>query len=387
MSEFSRETLLNIIETDHVQCGEASALARMALAAMDSSESVELPLDYLQGHKDGLEWASQLAEANHPETGDWLYDDPIALAAAIRKGPDMPEFKSVSVDEDDNFYSWFGREWAENYQHNQYTTAAKQMLGVMAESAWKAATERQRQKQNVSVPDVKMYEDVPYEVGRLKTHRDCYCDGWNACRAAMLQAEPVRTCPSGDGSLRWPCPVHPGNSPAQSDCCPAQNVVAPAQSPIDHGYRPECECSGCKATARICAEMAVNSLVIPNEMTSGQAYEIGYYYGDPVDVFARGANWMRQHIIDSTLAAAPQSPGSEPATVPSKWIPVSEQMPPSRHEVLVGRWWGEKPRWCCKWATYIPGHPDAQSSGWLIPGASWTPTHWMPLPAAPQEVR
>lgn len=42
------------------------------------------------------------------------------------------------VDADDNFYSWFGREWAENYQYNQYTTAAKQMLGVMAESAWKA---------------------------------------------------------------------------------------------------------------------------------------------------------------------------------------------------------------------------------------------------------
>lgn len=36
MSEFSRETLLNIIETDHVQCGEASALARMALVAMGS---------------------------------------------------------------------------------------------------------------------------------------------------------------------------------------------------------------------------------------------------------------------------------------------------------------------------------------------------------------
>lgn len=89
MSEFSRETLLNIIETDHVQCGEASALARMALAAMDS-EPVEMPLDYLQGHKDGLEWAAQLAESNHPQTGDWLYDDPIELAKAIRKGPDMP---------------------------------------------------------------------------------------------------------------------------------------------------------------------------------------------------------------------------------------------------------------------------------------------------------
>ncbi|WP_447338827.1 DUF551 domain-containing protein [Klebsiella variicola] len=82
----------------------------------------------------------------------------------------------------------------------------------------------------------------------------------------------------------------------------------------------------------------------------------------------------------------PQLTGCDPATVPGKWIPVSEQMPPSRYEVLVGRWWGEKPRWCCKWATYIPGHPDSQSSGWLIPGASWTPTHWMPLPVAPQEV-
>lgn len=78
--------------------------------------------------------------------------------------------------------------------------------------------------------------------------------------------------------------------------------------------------------------------------------------------------------------------GGNSSVIPDTWIPVSEQMPPSRHEVLVGRWWGEKPRWCCKWATYIPGHPDSQSSGWLIPGASWTPTHWMPLPAAPQEV-
>ncbi|EHH6138835.1 DUF551 domain-containing protein [Escherichia coli] len=54
------------------------------------SNSDELPLDYLQGHKDGLEWAAQLAEANNPQTGDWLYDDPIDLARAIRKGPDMP---------------------------------------------------------------------------------------------------------------------------------------------------------------------------------------------------------------------------------------------------------------------------------------------------------
>lgn len=73
-------------------------LAAFRLAAMDS-ESGYLPLDYLHGHKDGLEWATQLAEANHPERGDWLYDDLIELAKAIRKGPDMPPVQPVADSE------------------------------------------------------------------------------------------------------------------------------------------------------------------------------------------------------------------------------------------------------------------------------------------------
>lgn len=64
--------------------------AAMLQGAEPVNQNDELPLDYLQGHKDGLEWSAQLAEANHPQTGDWLYDDPIELARAIRKGPDMP---------------------------------------------------------------------------------------------------------------------------------------------------------------------------------------------------------------------------------------------------------------------------------------------------------
>lgn len=53
------------------------------------SQPYTLPLDYLQGYKDGCEWSALMAEANHPQTGDWLYDDPLELAKAIRKGPDM----------------------------------------------------------------------------------------------------------------------------------------------------------------------------------------------------------------------------------------------------------------------------------------------------------
>lgn len=56
--------------------------------------------------------------------------------------------------------------------------------------------------------------------------------------------------------------------------------------------------------ARIALAVIDSAPVIPDEMTAEQAHEIGDYHGDPVDVFLRGANWMRQHIIDSTLAAA-----------------------------------------------------------------------------------
>lgn len=74
---------------------EAMEFATPAVQAEQLSGNTEqvsqptLPADYLQGHKDGCEWSALMAEANHPQTGDWLFDDPIELAKAIRKGPDM----------------------------------------------------------------------------------------------------------------------------------------------------------------------------------------------------------------------------------------------------------------------------------------------------------
>ncbi|MDS1035045.1 DUF551 domain-containing protein [Klebsiella pneumoniae] len=108
-------------------------LAAFRLAAMDS-ESECLPLDYLQGHKDGLEWAAQLAEANHPETGDWLYDDPIELAKAIRKGPDMPPVQPVADSEPD-------RNPVLAYA-DSYRDMAKQ--GVQSVPIWSVITDLER---------------------------------------------------------------------------------------------------------------------------------------------------------------------------------------------------------------------------------------------------
>ncbi|WGL85414.1 hypothetical protein QFB84_14990 [Enterobacter hormaechei] len=80
------------LELDDIRLGVKmvdGSRAAMLQGAEPVSNRDELPLDYLQGQKDALEWAAQLAEANHPHTGDWLYDDPLELAKAIRKGPDM----------------------------------------------------------------------------------------------------------------------------------------------------------------------------------------------------------------------------------------------------------------------------------------------------------
>ncbi|SAU83008.1 Eaa1 [Klebsiella variicola] len=88
---------------------------------------------------------------------------------------------------------------------------------------------------------------------------------------------------------------------------------------------------------------------------------------------------MRQHIIDSTLAAAPQSPGSEPATVPGKWIPVSERMPEVGDIVLTAMG-----------GAVNVGEMECSAANCLfftsvISGRELPATHWMPLPAGPKE--
>ncbi|MDQ5267291.1 DUF551 domain-containing protein [Klebsiella pneumoniae] len=195
----------------------------------------------------------------------------------------------------------------------------------------------------------------------------------NACRAAMLQA----------GTL-----TNEGTKQAWTGIPDIDNAI----NMLDRIDTLEsCDDDRIEAVKTVLRGLAGNSPVIPDGYVMVPK-EMTDEIGEAIAMQANCCGGIALDIYDAMIAAAPHDTPAlnsvqSVVTVPDKWIPVSEQMPPSRHEVLVGRWWGEKPRWCCKWATYIPGHPDAQSSGWLIPGASWTPTHWMPLPAAPQEVK
>ncbi|HHT4728003.1 TPA: DUF551 domain-containing protein [Klebsiella pneumoniae] len=194
---------------------ELEALIRQSLAAMDRSESVELPLDYLQGHKDGLEWASQLAEANHPETGDWLYDDPIELAKAIRKGPDMPPVQPAADSEPVAIIDQANLDYLRSGADADVWPPEREEMGDVL--LYRHAQPASVVPEEKSIPNtLSMYAvDAVAAIAEVK--------GWNACRAAMLQelkksAGTEAICRSDENVQ-----VLHTKSPAQSDCCPAQN--------------------------------------------------------------------------------------------------------------------------------------------------------------------
>lgn len=259
-------------------------LAAFRLSAMDS-EPVEMPLDYLQGHKDGLEWASQLAEANHPETGDWLYDDPIELAKAIRKGPDMPPVQPVADSEPD-------RNPVLAYA-DSYRDMAKQ--GVESVPIWSVIT------------------DIERNIAPLYRH----------AQPAPVVPDDVLAALQKVARIRLDMNDFDGDRRGIADClCDAEEAL--------------------------------------------------------IEVVNRRA---------AMLAAAPQSPGGDHATVPGKWIPVSERMPEVGVKVL------------CFPVKDEPIHATFNGQLWLQ-DVSWsgseepidnvipvTVTHWMPLPTGPQEVK
>ena len=149
--------------------------------------------------------------------------------------------------------------------------------------------------------------------------------GWNACRAAMLQF---------------------GNSPVIPD-----GYVMVPKEPTDEMI----------AAAMNCDDVLFNS-------DESFCVQFG-------------------NIYEAMLAAGPQSPGGEPATVPGKWIPVSERMPESNKFVLVsnGVWVGQG---LYDDSEHLESDEHWQDEHREFINVLYHPvTHWMPLPAAPQEVK
>lgn len=93
-----------------------------------------------------------------------------------------------------------------------------------------------------------------------------------------------------------------------------------------------------------------------------------------------GSQQLREHIARTIRAAMLQ--GAEPVSnldeLPDGWVACSERMPEKADEVLCAKEFDGPGDWRQKVGYYLAGQ-------WTVYSASWTPTHWMPLPAAPQQ--
>ena len=104
-------------------------------------------------------------------------------------------------------------------------------------------------------------------------------------------------------------------------------------------------------------------------------------YSSTLEELAEGIRALHPNAGNSPAHSdcCPEQIGVSPAQ-DHGWIPVSERMPEKADEVLCAKEFDGPGDWRRKVGYYLAGK-------WTVYGASWTPTHWMPLPAAPQEVK
>lgn len=344
---------------------QLEALIRQSLSAMDSSESVELPLDYLQGHKDGLEWASQLAEANHPETGDWLYDDPIELAKAIRKGPDMPPAQPVADSEPVAYIS--KSDFDAGYPH----ILARRDFNKACTLPVYAAQPAPEYPEVLPCP-VLLEPGMRFGKG-VKTRLVLDAIQRRAEQYAELEAMTQEERAEYDANIEAFKAMLPQPVPV------AYSDFESFWSSYIHPLAQDDELKGF-AWDIWCAAMlqAGNSPVIQD----GSADMLGRWLSFGRGMQSAGSQLPHNLIAEteSMLAAAPQSPGSEPATVPGKWIPVSERMPEDRISVIL---------WDAEIGEVTSGHYSHKTQTFYHCGDAIENeiTHWMPPPCAPQEVK
>ncbi|MDQ2119706.1 hypothetical protein RBI72_23680 [Enterobacter hormaechei] len=90
--EFTKEQLQQIIETDHVQCGEASSLARIALASLEAEAVCVIDqsnLDYLKSGSDADVWPASRAEMGDVLLYRSATPAPVSVPAAMEMDDDF----------------------------------------------------------------------------------------------------------------------------------------------------------------------------------------------------------------------------------------------------------------------------------------------------------
>ncbi|MCZ3488604.1 DUF551 domain-containing protein [Klebsiella pneumoniae] len=119
--------------------------------------------------------------------------------------------------------------------------------------------------------------------------------------------------------------------------------------------------------------------VVPDEKPMPNS--LSMYAVDAVAAIAEVKGWNACRA--AMLAADPQLPDSDPATVPGKWIPVSKRMPEDEQEVLTINKMGHR------FVSFFDKHSGLFFDRLDAPAACCIEhvlvTHWMPLPATPQE--
>lgn len=315
-SKLTRERLQEIAEDGFLKHGESKELARMALAAMDSE-----PVAYMYDGEDGTEYNGH-NEFSGGGKGIPLY----------RHAQPAP----VSYSDFEEFWSAYIHPLAQDDELKDFS------WGI-----WNACVSN-------SQPAPVVPEEMPCG-GAADDYHDGYQDGWNACRAAMLQA----------GTLN-----NEGTKQAWTGIPDIDNAINMLDR-ID--TLDSCDDDRIEAVKTVLRGLAGNSPVIPDSSADMLRRWLTFGRG-----MQNAGSQLPHNLIaetESMLAAAPQSPGSDPAIVPGKWISVSERMPENDGAYLC---------WDNRYVTTYAFIFGAWQANQFI---AKNITHWMPLPAGPQEVR
>lgn len=208
------------------------------------------------------------------------------------------------------------------------------------------------------VPDEIDVNDVPRAVTYFKTHRDCYADGWNACRAAMLQSGNFRENKNSSTNNFREIAETSTNYPAiPSEVLSAILKVARIRADFD-------DFDGDRRGIGDCLDEAEQELIVTiNKYASQLAAE-------PI-----APNDVREQT------AIPQVP-----VTPDSWISCSDRMPEDTKMLLafsqgqiVAAYWN----WVMSPIDYKKYRAFKYLSGNILDDV----THWMPLPEPPQEAK